>query len=277
MTARKTLLSLAFALSWIAGPVSATVVSEMFPNANELFARLLADPRQIQLSAAYYKLNGNNSADISLGHSWGMARWHSTDSLWFWQWNIEGMAFSRFKLSGAVNEFQTVDFFANVPLEVRHGIYSGKFMLFHESSHLGDDYIRRTSNTGFRYSVDGLRALFSAEPWQFLRGYGGATFLMHSIPSPKRGALQYGFELSSPEYNALRDTPVKAYLAQDFQFHENVSWNMNSRTAIGINIGFKEVIRSMRLQIGYFKGHSPYGQFFAVPEQYTDIGISFDL
>ncbi|MFX8868193.1 DUF1207 domain-containing protein, partial [Acinetobacter baumannii] len=75
---------------------------------------------------------------------------------------------------GGVNEFETVDFFANVPVEARYGLWSGRATLFHESSHLGDDFIRRTGTTGYRYSVEGLKIVNSLDLCRFLRVYAGA-------------------------------------------------------------------------------------------------------
>lgn len=250
---------------------------DVFPRSDEVFKNLLADPRQIQLAASYYRWYGKNTADAALGHSWGMARWRTRDKAWVWQWDVEAMAYSRFRLSGAINEFETIDFFANLPIEIRHGIFSGRLMLFHESSHLGDDYIRRTADMGFRYSIDGLRATVSVEPAKCLRLYGGGTYLLHTLPSPARGALQGGFELTSNELDLLPDYPSWIYLAQDVQSHENVNWNVNSNTVLGLRVGFKGAIRSMRFYLGYFTGHSPYGQFFAQHDHYANFGIAFDF
>lgn len=255
---------------------AAGVHYEAFPR-SDLFPLLLADPRQIQISASYYRLAGKDISDLALGHSWGMARWHSPQEAWTWQWDVEAMAISRFEVAGAVNEFQTIDFFANLPLEARHGKCSGKFMLFHESSHLGDDFIRRTGDSGFRYSIDGLRATLALEPFEFLRLYGGGTYLLHTVPAPERGAFQAGFELTSRELGLFKNYPTHAYLAQDLQSHQNVRWNLNSRSVLGLRVGFKKALRSMRFHAGYFDGHSPYGQFFAKREHYADIGISFDF
>lgn len=249
----------------------------VFPRSFELFRKIMADPREIQLSAAYYRSNGMDASDVALGHGWGLARWYGKNDVWAWQWSIEAMAYSRFRLTGAVNEFQTVDFFANLPLEARRGALSGKFMIFHQSSHLGDDYIRRTNDLGFRYSIDGLKAVGSIEPRDFLRLYGGGTFLLHSVPSPKRGALQAGLELTSKDLGWLANYPTRAYFAQDIQPRENVRWNVNSRSVLGLRLGFKNETRFMRVHVGYFTGHSPYGQFFTQREHYADLGISFDL
>jgi hypothetical protein len=246
----------------------------VFPESEQAFRRLIADPRHIQLGVSYYRLQGRDSSDVALGHSWGMARWYSHEDYWMWQWNLEAMAYSRFTVGGSVNRFETVDFLANLPISVRHDGFSAKGMLFHDSSHLGDDYIRRTGDTGFRYSVEGARVIASYEPQPWARVYGGATYLLHTIPSPARWTLQSGFELTSKDLELSRKYPVRVFLAQDLQSRENVQWNLNSRSMLGVTLGFHDVPRYMRIYVGYFDGHSPYGQFFARREHYADLGVS---
>jgi hypothetical protein len=253
--------------------------AEIFPRSDEVFRTLLADPRQIQLSAYYFHENGDDLADVALGHSWGLTRGVTTGKdPWTWQWDVEGMAFSRFLLTGSVNEFQAIDFFANLPIEVRRGAFSAKALLFHESSHLGDDYIRRTHDLGFRYSQDGLRALASYEPLSALRVYGGGYQLLHAIPAPQRTGWQTGAELSSPDFKFPSKLPYSFYLAEDVQSPRPLGpGNPNSYTVLGWRLGFYETSRSMRWHVGYFTGHSPYGQFFEQHENRWDLGVSFDL
>lgn len=250
-----------------------------FPRGNEVFPRLLADPRSTQIQASYYRMSGDDLADVALGHSWGLARWRTGELLqWLWQADIEGLAFSRFKLSGGVNEFQTIDFFANVPLTARRGDVSFKGMLFHESSHLGDDYIRRTNDRGYRYSIDGLRAVAALEPFPILRLYGGGQYLLSTVPSPYKRSAQAGLELQSPELRWSKLVPARLYVAHDLQWHERVRWNMDYRVVGGVKVGFADSAhRAMRLQLGYFDGHSPYGQFFSRREKYTDFSLVFEL
>lgn len=250
---------------------------DFFTARREVFHPLLADPREIQITTAYYSLHGEHTADVALGHSWGLARWSTTND-WRLQWNVEGMAYSRFKLSGAINEFDTIDFFANLPIEFRRRFVSGRAMLFHQSSHLGDDYIRRTGDVGFRYSIDGLRTNLSFDAFKGLRLYMGNTYLLHSIPRPERWMAQAGLEIVGPPMHPFgRTLPSFLFLAQDFQWREQVQWNMNSRTILGLRIRPHDQPRAMRVQLGYFEGHSPYGQFFSRREHYADISFAFEL
>ncbi|MDE2492044.1 MAG: DUF1207 domain-containing protein [Elusimicrobia bacterium] len=254
---------------------------DLFPRPNEIFPLLLADPRQIQLSASYYRLDGQNTSDIALGHSWGLTRGRvgtGTPLPWLWEADVEGMAYSRFKVAGGVNEFQTVDFFANLPVTVRRGGVAFKGVLFHESSHLGDDYIRRTGDTGFRYSSEGLRGLASLDVSPVLRLYGGSEWLIHRVPAVGRWTLQAGVELVSPDLGWSAQAPTHLFLAEDLQSHERVAWNVDSHLVCGLRLGFrKNPTRSMRFQLGWFDGHSPYGQFYAQRTHYADVSLVFEL
>lgn len=59
------------------GNAAAHTPYDMFPESEQVFQHLEADPRRVQLGAAYYRLDGQNRADVALGHSWGMTRWHT--------------------------------------------------------------------------------------------------------------------------------------------------------------------------------------------------------
>ena len=271
-------LAAALLLAALSAPAAAASV-DLFPRPNEIFPLLIADPRHIQLSASYYRLDGQNTSDIALGHSWGLTRWR-TGALqgWLWESDLEGMAYSRFKIGGGVNEFETVDFFANLPVTVRRGDVSFKGTIFHESSHLGDDYIRETGNSGFRYSNEGARLQAAFEPRHGARAYSGADYLLHDVPSAKRWALQGGLELFTDDLHWSREARTQLFLAQDLQWHQYVQWNADSHTVAGVKIHFRESpSRAMRVQVGYFTGHSPFGQFYTRREHYADVSVAFEL
>jgi hypothetical protein len=264
-------------LAALAAPAAANV--DLFPKPNEIFPVLIADPRHVQLSASYYRLEGRDTSDVALGHAWGLTRWRTgMDQDWLWEWDLEGMAYSRFHLTGGVNEFETVDFLANLPVTVRRGDVSFKGGLFHQSSHLGDDYIRRTGDSGFRYSVEGLRAQAALEPCPFARVYGGAEYLLHTVPSPDRWSLQTGLEASTNDLHWLKRMPTKLFLAEDLQSHERVGWNVDSHVVAGVKLHFRESpSRGARIGVGYFVGHSPFGEFYARRTHYADLSVALEL
>lgn len=268
----RVLLAAAALLAALALNAGASASYAMFPENDAAFRPLEADPRRIRLGASYYRLDGRHRSDVALGHSWGMTRWF-TDA-WTWQWNIEAMAYSRFTISGSLNSFETVDFAGNLPVSLRRGRFSARAMLFHESSHLGDDYIRRTNDQGFRYSIDGTRVTLSADAAPWLRVYCGATYLLHSVPDPARKAAQGGVELTTRPLGRSRRYPIRLFAAQDVQFREAVGYGASSRSVAGVIFGFDGVPRSMRLFIGRFEGWSSFGQLYRRRERFNDVGLS---
>ena len=261
--------------AWGTGPDTGTPAVLVFPPTDQLFQRLLADPRQARTTGRYYQQGEFHLADISLGDSWGMVRWGMGD--WKAQWNVEGMAYSRFRLTGGINEFQTIDFFGNLPVELRRGRFSGRVTLFHESSHLGDDYIRRTNDLGFRYSVEGIRGVGSWDAHPFLRLYGGGVGMIHSVPRRQSGEVQAGFEARGSDLHWITRHPCYLYLAQDLQFKGRTKWNPNSNTELGLRIAYSGALRSIRVHGSYFGGHSEFGQFFSRLENRFDFGITLDF
>lgn len=264
-------------LLFLAVPASAHSPYGVFPESEKVFRPLVADPRRVQLGASYYRLDGKDRSDVALGHSWGMSRWWSRNDYWMMQWNIEAMAYSRFTIGSSLNSFETVDFTGNLPIAVRHRGFSARATLFHESSHLGDDYIRATGDNGYRYSVEGLRASVSIEPLYWVRIYGGGSYLLHSLPDPARWTGQAGVELTSREIARTRKYPVKLFLAQDLQYKGATAHAPNSRTLAGVILGFDGVPRSMRFSVGHFDGYSPFGQMYKRREAWNDAVISFEF
>lgn len=271
-------LAAAVLLAALSLPAAAESV-DLFPRPNEIFPLLIADPRHIQLSASYYRLDGANTSDVALGHSWGLTRWRAgAYQDWLWEADVEGMAYSRFQIGGGVNQFETVDFFLNVPVTVRRGDVAFKGTVFHESSHLGDDYIRRTGQQGFRYSNEGLRLQTSLEPRRWGRLYGGTTYLFHQVPAARPWSAQGGLEIFTDDLTRSKRARTRLFVGQDFQSHQDVRWNVDSHTVAGVKLNFHESLtRAARFQLGYFDGHSPFGQFYTKREHYFDVAIVFEL
>lgn len=246
---------------------------EAFPPADEIFSKLLAAPKQFQFGKAHYNVGGRTLSDLSLGHSWGLLRGRAGDQLWLWQWDARALALSRW----AGGSLEAADFIGELPVSVRRGDISFMGSLFHESSHLGDDYIRRSGRAGRRTNATGLRALAAIEPWAWLRAYGGPSFLLDTAPTPKRWALQAGLEAMSDDLRLAKNFPIRAYIAEDLQLPERVGYNPNSRLAAGVKIGWKDSRKAARIQAGYYSGHSYFGQFQADREHFADLSFILEL
>lgn len=251
---------------------------ETFPKAQALFPLLRADPRQTRLGGSYYRQDGEDKADLALGRVWGLLQGRPfRDPQWLCQLDAEAMSYTRFKLGGAINGFESVDFSAGLPVSLRRGDLSFKATLHHRSSHLGDDYIRRTGDQGFRSAVTGLKTLAALEPAEWARLYGGPNYLFRAGPGGDRWGLQWGGELLGRDLGLLK-YPVRPYAGQDLQSPESSGWNLDSRTVAGLEIGLDEkAARTARVELGYYAGHSPFGQFRARRESRFDLSVVLEL
>ena len=244
--------------------VPAAAKIELFPKSGEIFAPLLADPRQPRLSASYYRLHSADQSDLAVGGARGLLRTRvGRDLSWLGQWEAEAMARARIGRNGRT---EAADLSAALPLSLRRGDVSFKTGPFYRGADSGRP----------RFSETGLRALAALEPWTAFRAYGGTSFLFHTAPSHKRWGLQAGVEFTSPEFR-LFSRDVRAYLAEDLQFHERVGFNPDSRLAAGLRLPLQNSARALRIQAGWFDGHSTYGRFFADKEHYVDLSILLEL
>ncbi len=195
------------------------------------------------------------------------------------------MAYSRLYISGSINRFETEDFFAELPWELRNGNFSARLALYHESAHLGDDFIRANGGAlnsptlpGHRFSQEAFQAVFSEDiPSVRLRLYAGDLQILHTIPVLHRQIIQWGAQEKSPVLWEDSRSSLNAYIAWDFQSREYNQWNINSSGVMGLMLKSLKTGRDVRFQLGWFDGHSPYGQFILGREQYTDIGFVFDF
>lgn len=81
-----------------------------------------------------------HGALTSLGSSFPLYRW-LTASGSAWQLDLFGDAKSQFNFDGPSDELLNIDYFVGFPLSWRRDPWSMRVRLFHQSSHLGDEYL----------------------------------------------------------------------------------------------------------------------------------------
>ncbi len=254
----------------------ATYVTGLAPLADELFAPLRADPRELQFSVrCVYPDKDVTAAEVAIGHYYGIYRWGLPNGIGLMQVNIGGGIFPRFNFSYN-KDLQVIDFYGSIPLDVRIGKWSGRFMFYHVSSHLGDDYIRSSGQTVSNNSWNSLRSLVSYDVNDALRLYGGYTYHLVVLPAEqKREVFQSGFELTSKMKN---NNHSQAFLAADAQWWERTQWKPTLNVQIGIKTGRNtRIVRGISYFLEFTKGPEYYGQFFEREENRIGLGLKFDI
>lgn len=230
-----------------------------------LFGHLLADPRWPHFSLSYiYSLH-----DKELGSA-GTANFGETLALYRnqapfggqWEFGIQAGVFSLFDLEAESKDLINADYLGGIFASYRTHDFSTILRVFHQSSHLGDEFLLRNRTERINLSYEGAEALLSYKFFQALRLYGGGGYLFDQEPSDlKPGRVQYGVEFESPwRYGSGAIRPI---LAANLQNEEENNWSTNISVRGGIQFENWQIgHRKLQLLVEYFKGYSPNGQFY---------------
>ncbi len=231
----------------------------------EMFDPLLADPRWPHFSASHLWFLGDDDelervGAANFGETFVFVRSPKED--WGrWEFGFQAGVFSVFDLEASSADLVNSDFL--VGLTFTHHIADLTVMtrIYHQSSHLGDEYLLRNRVDRVNLSFEVLDLLASFEPVQWLRVYGGGGVIVHREPAIDRGILQAGVELSSPV--AFASGYLRPVAGTDLQFRQESDWKTDASVRAGVQIEHPFLRRSLLRVLGeFYSGRSPNGQFY---------------
>ena len=252
-----------------------TAATGPLPN-NVLFNPLIADPRWPRFSASLHLYDDEPAfgpvGSANFGGTLPLYGWHSNDH--FWQLGLQAGVFLIFDFESDTTDLINADYFVGLPLTFRNGRLSSQLRLYHQSSHLGDEFLLRNRVDRINLSYEVVDALLSFELRDALRLYGGGGAIVRSEPDLDPWLVQGGFEITSPEpWLGPVLFPIGAL---DVSADAEQDWdpNYSLRTGFDIRAGFLDERRLMLL-FEYFNGQSPNGQFFEQELEYFGTGLHF--
>src|SRR3989441_6407811 len=161
------------------------------------FQPLLADPKEPQFFATYLwdrsPRLGSRLASVGFGQTISLVR--ESD----WELAIAAGVFSQFNMQSATNDLINTDYLVGLPVTYRHGSWTTRFRLYHQSSHLGDEYLLHThaQRVDLTFEAAELLVAKAIANW---RVYGGGEYLFaHSPADLAPGVLHGGLEYRQPE------------------------------------------------------------------------------
>ncbi|PYM93607.1 MAG: DUF1207 domain-containing protein [Candidatus Rokuibacteriota bacterium] len=241
-----------------------------------LFRPLVADPRWPHFAASWQRyVDDRQLADVaavSFGESFALYR--DRIGRGWWEFGLHAGVFAVFDLDAESADLVNADYLVGFPLTYRVGDFSAILRLFHQSSHLGDEFLLRTRSNRVNLSYESVDLRLSYEIGTVLRLYGGGGYLFHQEPSNLDPlSAQYGIELTSPWPGP--DARWRPIAAVDIQHREENGWIADVSARAGLQI--EGVLATRRLQIlfEYFNGHSPNGQFYKDRVEYFGLGTHF--
>jgi hypothetical protein len=244
-----------------------------------LFASLLADPRWPHFSASYQSYTGNDQLNdvgaVSFGETFSIYRFpgllNSTMEL-----GIQAAVFSIFDLNAPSYDLVNADYFVGIPFTSKRGNFTNMFRIFHQSSHLGDEFILRgRARERINLSYENLNDILSFDlPYGF-RIYAGAGYLFNQDPSDlEPWATQTGLEFRSTA--TWWNEGFRPVAAVDIQNHQETDWDTELSLRAGVQLENPDFLnRKMQLMFEYYNGRSPNGQFFTESIEFLGVGIHF--
>jgi hypothetical protein len=171
---------------------------KVFP-VGDLFRPLLADPKQPQFFVNINRLKSSGVrytvASVGFGETFGMYRFFGSREGDGLQLSVEGAIFAQFNLDTPSHDLINADYTIGIPATYRYGDNSLRFRIYHQSSHLGDEFLLSVNPPErVNLSFESVELIYSRE-WRGLRVYGGGEYLIHKEPAdlkPMSGGSSIG-------------------------------------------------------------------------------------
>ncbi len=241
-----------------------------------LFEPLIADPRWPHFSGTVQFYQDDDELGTVGAANFGAAlpfygwRGMGLD----WQVGLHAGVFSIFDLNASSSDLVNSDFLAGVPLDARYGTVSAQLRIFHQSSHLGDEFLLRNRVDRINLSYEAVDLKLSLKPLDWLRVYAGGGAIIRSEPDLDTWTAQGGVEITGP--GPIFHPLLYPVLALDVQSSEEADWTVDYSARAGLEVR-SEWLGSRRLQVllEYYNGSSPNGQFFERGIEYFGPGLHF--
>jgi hypothetical protein len=269
------------------GVHEAEAVGTVFFPQDQIFCPIVADPKEARsflsfLRGTFRSLEdpsgeGTLIASVGLGDSFGLVRWGGPKSGEGVQLDVVGSIFAQFDLGTPSNDLINADYIIGLPLTFRRNGFSVRAKLYHQSSHLGDEFLLSSEDiVRENLSFESVEVVVSLEAG-FLRGYAGAEGIFRREPDTLPSSLFHaGIELRSG-----RARKVQLLAAVDIKSTEMHDWSPAVSGRIGLEVGRPGPSghpgRLIMLLLELYEGPSPYGQFFQDDISYIGAGIHFGL
>ncbi len=253
-----------------------TTPSKLFPP-GLLIAPFHADPRWPHFSGAVrFSDNAKPFATVfaaNFGETFAVYR-NAAPGGGHWEVSIQAGVFSLFDLKAENKDMINADYRVGVLTAYRNGDLSGFIRLYHQSSHLGDEFLlaQNIARVNRSYEEADLKLSYNLTTW--LRAYGGGGLLVRRDPQELRPwTTQYGLEVVSPK--TYFGGWVRPVAFGDFQTHQQNNWTTSVSLMTGVQIDPIHIgSRRVQLLAEYYSGLSPNGQFYLTERvQWVGFGV----
>jgi hypothetical protein len=248
----------------------------------DVFCPLVADPKAIRSFLTYlrgkFPTNTERISVGSIGVGDGFSFFRiggpaSGDGL---QLGLEAAVFAQFNLDAPSLDLINSDFLVGLPLTFRRSGFSARARVYHQSSHLGDEFLLATGIEREEIAFESLELILSQEIGAF-RVYAGGEYLFDRTPSTLAEFLVH----AGAEVRIGPAVGARFIAAADLKSSEEQDWKPAWSVRTGVEFAkwgsLDHTPRIFSLLAEFYEGPSPYGQFFLQETRYLGIGFHFLL
>jgi hypothetical protein len=253
----------------------------------DVFCPLLADPKGLRSFASYLRGDADEFADnvasVGISDAFGLVRFGGRRPGNGVQVSLGGGVFAQFDLGTNSYDLINADYVIGLPVTVRVGGSSARLRVYHQSSHLGDEFLLRADRPEREnLSFEALELLLSQDVGA-LRVYAGGEYFLNREPRTLPLKLGHaGAELrpqASLRFGNLGT--ARLVVASDVKAVAEREWEVGVSARAGIEVGRARegTVPSRRWSLLYefYDGPSPYGQFFQNDVRLMGVGFHFSL
>ena len=258
-----------------------------FIPARSYFETILLDPTSNQLGLSVLGYSGGQrgiwekiNIPIFMGVNKPVLRWGQSDRhgqevgfdfLIMTQYDIERVERDNMEQSAPLGTQLNSDYRISGWYNIRSGASTYRIRLFHQSSHLGDDFVIRNGILGRDSNPMNYEQLDITRSVQhgYHRHYYGVGYTVTPHAQRKRLAFQLGYFFSRP---TARFPDSKFIYGADVKIMEQHGYRPSIKLGIGYELG-KSHRNPPRLILEYYNGNLPYSRYESTAVQLLGIGL----
>lgn len=186
---------------------------------------------------------------------------------------IGSQVYGRFNLADSKTSLISSDWVAGLNTTAQFDSWALTLELYHESSHLGDEYGDRFHAVRLDWTREVLAGWVSYgfRGWRFT---GGASYTLDDELRLPRPAASLGIDFRAPRRTATSLLPVLGIFTEATSATD---WHLSTSAKVGLTVAGSAHSREVGLALIFHDGLSTQRQFFRRESRYIGLELRFDL
>jgi len=183
--------------------------------------------------------------------------------------------YGRFSLSDSKTALISVDWVAGLNTTALLGDMAFTVQMYHESSHLGDEYGDRFQAQRIDWSREAIAGwiTYAAGQWKLT---GGASYVLYDGLGLPRAGAAIGLDWGAGRHRFLT-RPFEPIVGLYTEGSAATDWRLSTSAKLGVAVRGKGGGRSVGLALVGHDGLSTQRQFFRRESRYLGLEVRFDL